>query len=112
MPLAEVNNKLRLQKAHSERREDVKITPDSCFYFYQAKSGEPIYLHPLCLQMLQADGPLPLLIRDLSILETESAADKPVPEFLGHLPPAASHCLIEIDLTQLVAKETLKKFAP
>lgn len=49
VPLSQVNAKLKLKKAHSERKTDVKISPESCFYFYQASTGEAIYLHPLCL---------------------------------------------------------------
>lgn len=53
--LAEINNKLTLKKAHSEKRDDVEINQQSCFFFYQALSGECIFLHPLCLQILESD---------------------------------------------------------
>jgi len=33
------------------------------------------------------------------------------PDFLGHLPPAASFCLVEINMAGFVAPKTLAKFA-
>jgi len=32
------------------------------------------------------------------------------PDFLGHLPPAASFCFVEINMTNLVSPKTLAKF--
>jgi len=47
--ISELNQKLKLKKTHSEKKDDIEINSQTCFYFYQAVSGEPIFLHPLCL---------------------------------------------------------------
>jgi hypothetical protein len=62
VPLSDINKKQKLKSVHKNLKDDIKITQDNCFYFYQARSGEAIYLHPLCLKILEADGPLPVLI--------------------------------------------------
>lgn len=60
--LADINKKQKLKSVHKNLKDDIKTTKENCFYFYQARSGEAIYLHPLCLQILEADGPLPVSI--------------------------------------------------
>ena len=40
VPLSEINNKISLKKTHSEKKDDIEINQDSCFYFYQASSGD------------------------------------------------------------------------
>jgi len=37
------------QIAFSQKKAEIDETDDSCFYFYQAVSGENIFLHPLNL---------------------------------------------------------------
>ena len=41
-----------------EKRAEVEETDDSCFYYYQATSGENIFLHPLNLQIIQYEREL------------------------------------------------------
>lgn len=109
--LAELNNKLTLKKSHSEKKEDLEINNKNCFFFYQALSGEPIYLHPLCMQILESEkgAQLPLTIEEYTVLETEvNPADWP--EFLGHLPPASAPTMVEISMEDLVHSSTLKQF--
>lgn len=48
VPLADINKKQKLKSVHKNLKDDIKITQENCFYFYQAQSGEAIYLHPLC----------------------------------------------------------------
>jgi hypothetical protein len=37
------------QKAlFKKKKKEVKLNENNCFYFYQATSGENIFVHPLC----------------------------------------------------------------
>ena len=49
----QMNKMKQLQKKHSTREAVIAETSDTCFYFYQALSGENLFLHPLCLDIIQ-----------------------------------------------------------
>jgi hypothetical protein len=44
------------QKAlFKKKKKEIKQNSENCFYFYQATSGENIFLHPLCFNILAHD---------------------------------------------------------
>lgn len=96
MSLAEQNNKAELKKQMNKSKDEVLVSEENCFYFYQVL-GECIFLHPLCMSMLVKEHKtLPLTIQAERILESESPSSWP--DFLGHLPPASSPQLVEISM--------------
>lgn len=105
------------------------MSPSNCFFFYQVPNGEAIYLHPLCLKMLQFESSskseqlptepnackaslarLPLRLENVNILEIES--DVAPPDWLSHLPRAAAYALVEIEMAPFVSTKTYEKFLP
>ena len=50
-----LNKMKELSKRHSQKKAVIEENSETCFYFYQAVSGENLFLHPLCLEILQHD---------------------------------------------------------
>ena len=111
---------------------------DTCFYYYQVVNGENLYLHPLCLEILlkdrqlvrekQANDPtntlaeedveLPPLISGKVVEMTAGGMSMEGHardcDFLGHLPPAASYQLVELDMSTsqpAASEEALASFS-
>ena len=97
--------------------EPVSGQPRQVFYFYQSSDGQPIYLHALNVQMLVKEfGALencPPVI-EAEILEKEgavmSAQMRDRLRYLKHLPVSTNFEVAELDLSNLVSKETLIVF--
>lgn len=91
--------------------------PRQVFYFYQCSDGQPIFLHALNVQMLvkqfgslencpetiQAE-----ILEKESTVMTEELRDRL--RYMRHLPVASSFEVAELDITQLVSKNTLQCF--
>ena len=91
--------------------------PRQVFYFYQSSDGQPIFLHALNVQMLVKQfGALencPINIQG-SILEKEGAVMseqlRDRLRYLKHLPITTNFEVAELDLSDLVDKETFEIF--
>jgi len=49
----QMNKIKQLVKKNSTREAIIAETSDTCFYLYQAINGENLFLHPLCMDILQ-----------------------------------------------------------
>jgi len=91
--------------------------PKQTFYFYQASDGQQIFLHALNVQMLVAEfGSFECCPPTLSatILEKDSTTMtldwRNRLRYLRHLPVSSVFEVAELDINDLVGKETLVKF--
>ena len=138
----QLNKAKSLRKQQTTREARIAENSDTCFYFYQVVNGENLYLHPLCLQILnyelklnqekkassneESKGgnseeellELPPLIKG-KVIEMQAGGlningHTTDCEFLGHLPPAASYQLVEIDLATsapAVSQQAIQNFS-
>jgi hypothetical protein len=87
---------------------------DDFFFFYQAASGEPVYLNALMSKMLlhqaqQDPLRLPQSV-NCKLQEVDSFdRDEKTPRVFSHLPAGAHYCCVEGILSEL-SKETLRTF--
>ena len=89
----------------------------SSYYFYQAASGANVFLHPLDIRILLAHfGSYASFPDNISAVIThvsESTVDDDLRrrcKYLGHLPEGADAVFLELDLENVVGKESLKPF--
>lgn len=89
----------------------------STYYFYQAASGKPIFLHPLDIRALlsnfQSYSAFPELITLRVEAYTEGSVDSDLRrrcKYLAHLPESADVVFVEADLTGLVSDDILQSF--
>jgi len=91
---------------------------ESIYYLYQSNDGQDIYLHPLCMKILDKEfkegNNLPSLLESNIIeLETFEVTKKSRHLFkvLNMVTLTSSITFAEIDLTNIVSKSTLSEFA-
>jgi hypothetical protein len=89
----------------------------SSYYFYQAASGTNIFLHPLDIRILLAHfGNYAAFPNDISAMIThvsETTVDDDLRrrcKYLAHIPEGADTVFLELDLENVVGKESLKPF--
>jgi len=96
------------------RPEKVVDLPDDFYYFYQASDAQQLFLHPLDFQiLLQQYGSFEKLpdtieakiieLEDMS--QTEGITKRY--RFLNHLPLSSQFLFVEVDMRQLVSKESI-----
>ena len=97
--------------------ESNKNTPKSTFYFYQDANGQLLFLHALNIQMLMQEygsfenSPHTIMARILekdSSTMTSELRDRL--RYLRHLPVSSTFDVAELDLSNLVSKNTLLIF--
>ena len=49
----QMNKIKQLKKRHSTKENIIAENEDTCFYFYQDARGENLFLHPLCMEIIQ-----------------------------------------------------------
>jgi len=117
-----MNKQRALRKQHGVKENIIAENSDTCFYYYQVVNGENLFLHPLCLDILLKDRQLACETQANESAATAKEIVELPPfisgkvvemtaggqnwqgharqcEFLGHLPPAASYQLVELDLS-------------
>jgi len=89
----------------------------SSYYFYQAASGANVFLHPLDIRILLAHfGNYASFPNEISAVIThasESTVDDDLRrrcKYLAYLPKGADVVFLELDLENVVGKESLKPF--
>lgn len=89
----------------------------STYYFYQAASGSPVFLHPLDIRILLSHfGSYANFPRDIEVkveARNEGTVDDDLRKrckYLAHLPEAADVTFVEADLTSVVGKDTIAAF--
>ncbi|KAI8335559.1 hypothetical protein BC941DRAFT_430640 [Chlamydoabsidia padenii] len=92
-------------------------SPTTEFYFYQAKDGQHIYLHPLDIRILKYEYgdyqnfPPVLQVKTRGVEETTLTEDiRHRCKYIGHLPLACDVTFIEVDIKPLVSKQTFNHF--
>ncbi|KAK4051872.1 hypothetical protein OIV83_002577 [Microbotryomycetes sp. JL201] len=92
--------------------------PDSSYYFYQAASGQNIFLHPLDIKILKAHFGTYEGMPDVIEVSVEGADEGTVTEelrkrcrWLSHLPTACDVVFVEADLSRVVPKSALDAYA-
>ncbi|KAM0788359.1 hypothetical protein ACM66B_001499 [Microbotryomycetes sp. NB124-2] len=92
--------------------------PDSSYYFYQAASGQNIFLHPLDIKILKAHFGTYEGMPDVIEVVVEGADEGTVTEelrkrcrWLSHLPTACDVVFVEADLSRVVPKSALDAYA-
>ena len=131
--LKQLNKSKSIRKQNSVKETIIAENSETCFYFYQVVNGENLFLDPLCLEMLNHERCQRLESQFLNsnaaatetATNTEEIIDLPrlitgkVVEmksggmninghaqdcdFLGHLPPASSYILVELDMSTTLA---------
>ena len=87
---------------------------DDFFYFYQASTGENLFLHPLCAKLFHHEynkkfGEYPLRITskieeiEHDILDMESAHKRM--KYLSFMPDMTPFALVELDMLKLVNED-------
>lgn len=100
------------------QRRNVNPPPSaSSYYFYQAASGLPIFLHPLDIKILSSHFGNYAAFPDNITVRVESAAETTVDDdlrkrckYLSHLPEGADVVFVETDLEGVVGHDGLKNF--
>ncbi|KAI9309191.1 hypothetical protein BJ944DRAFT_194635 [Cunninghamella echinulata] len=102
-----------LHQQHQQHQQHQLKVPTTEYYFYQAKDGQHIYLHPLDIKILKhefgdyQDFPESLTVKSTCIQETSLTEDvRKKFKYLGHLPLSCEITFIEIDVKPLVSKDT------
>jgi len=112
-----VETEVTAEDLEIEHTKTVAQEPRQTFYFYQSSDGQPIFLHALNVQMLVAEfGSLEVCPPSITatILEkdtatmTEELRDRL--RYLRHLPVASSFEVTEMDIKDVLSKETLASF--
>jgi hypothetical protein len=89
----------------------------SAYYFYQAASGLPIFLHPLDIRILSSYFGAYAAFPDCIAVRVEAASEGSVDadlrrrcKYLSHIPEGADVVFIEADLEGVVGAEGLRAF--
>jgi E3 ubiquitin-protein ligase RNF10 len=89
----------------------------SAYYFYQAASGLPIFLHPLDIRILSSHFGAYPAFPDCIAVRVEAASEGSVDadlrrrcKYLSHIPEGANVVFIEADLGSVVGAEGLRAF--
>lgn len=91
---------------------------DVAYYFYQAATGQPIFLSPLDIKVLKSHyGTYQAMPNDIEVV-VEGADEGSMNDelrrrckWLGHLPVASDVVFIEADLTSVVPRKALEPYA-
>ena len=112
-----VHNKKLSIKKDQNKCEEMEENSTDFFYFYQSSTGENLFLHPLCLKILQHEylSSLPSQIEACVLEVNHGIADQEDPDFakfkdLSHLPDGASYGFVEIDTSPLVSDHVYRDF--
>jgi len=89
-----------------------------CFFFYQVRDGQMLFLHPLCSKILLSEfgsyDTVPLSLEG-TILEleelTQTEKTRKRYKALSHLPLTSIFQFVEIDLSEIASPKTLKIFS-
>ncbi|GAA6061557.1 hypothetical protein JCM10212_001089 [Sporobolomyces blumeae] len=91
---------------------------DPAFYFYQASSGQPIFLQPLDIRILKSHFGTYQAMPDSIEVVVEGADEGSMNEelrrrckWLAHLPISSDVVFIEADLSKVVSKKSLEPYA-
>ncbi|GAA5877673.1 hypothetical protein JCM16303_000200 [Sporobolomyces ruberrimus] len=91
---------------------------DPAFYFYQAASGQPIFLQPLDIRILKSHFGTYQAMPDTIEVVVEGADEGSMNEelrrrckWLAHLPISSDVVFIESDLSRVVSKKTLEPYS-
>ena len=89
----------------------------SAYYFYQAASGLPIFLHPLDIKILSSHFGAYAAFPDCIAVRVEAASEGSVDtdlrrrcKYLSHIPEGADVVFVEADLEGVVGAEGLRAF--
>ncbi|KAK4692822.1 hypothetical protein P7C70_g9050, partial [Phenoliferia sp. Uapishka_3] len=104
------------------QRKNVNPPPpldqDSAYFFYQAASGQRIFLHPLDIRILKSHFGTYEGMPDTIEVSVEGADEGTMNEelrrrcrWLSHLPTAADVVFIEADLSKICSRESLEPYA-
>ncbi|SGZ16830.1 BQ5605_C020g09071 [Microbotryum silenes-dioicae] len=104
------------------QRKNVNPAPaldaDSTYYFYQAASGQNIYLHPLDIKILKSHFGTYQGMPDVISVKVEGADEGSMNDdlrrrcrWLAHLPTSCDVVFIEADLTSVVPGSSLEPFS-
>lgn len=105
---------------HQRHRRNVNppAPNDATYLFYQAASGQHIYLHPLDIKILKSHfetySAFPLAIRIRVEGTEEGSMNEDLRKrcrYLAHLPEACDLTFVEADLSSFVSQSTLSQYA-
>eukprot|EP00347_Sterkiella_histriomuscorum_P022185 403331374 len=114
-----VHNKKQTLKSKQGVADELEENSSDFYYFYQSSTGENVFLHPLCLNVLQQEykesDSYPNQIEAQVLEINNSIADIDDPEFYKqpvyhHLPDGAPYSLVEVDLSNLVSDQVYRQF--
>ncbi|KAG1142068.1 hypothetical protein G6F37_005211 [Rhizopus arrhizus] len=101
----------------NKKQSKTQSNTSNDFYFYQAKEGQHVYLHPLDIRILKHEfGNYDRFPRQLQVQVTniqESTLDEDLRKkckYLSHLPLACDVTFLEINIKDIVSPETLQVF--
>lgn len=105
-------------RAKPRRNVNPPAPSEAMYYFYQASSGQQIYLHPLDIRILKSHFGNYSSFPDTITLPVEGHEDSTMTDelrrkcrYLGHLPTACDVVFVETKLDSLVGAKGLEPFA-
>ncbi|PFH52336.1 hypothetical protein AMATHDRAFT_140553 [Amanita thiersii Skay4041] len=113
------SNSLPGPRSVPRQRKNLNPPPPSTstYYFYQADSGLPIFLHPLDIKILLSNFNSYSAFPDNILIRIEAYSEGTVNDdlrkrckYLAHMPEGADVVFIEADLQGVVGEEGLKNF--
>ncbi|CAO3589356.1 unnamed protein product [Absidia cylindrospora] len=114
---AEQEGKSQQKQQQQQQQQLNRQNHTTEFYFYQAKDGQQIYLHPLDIRILKYEYgdyqhfPPLLQVKAMGIEETTLTEDvRHRFRYIGHLPLSCDVTFIEIDIKPLVSRQTMNHF--
>ncbi|KAI8973948.1 hypothetical protein BDB01DRAFT_419314 [Pilobolus umbonatus] len=109
--------KSSVAKQSTSHSHENSYTPND-YYFYQAKDGQHVYLHPLDIRILKHEYgsydhfPPSIFVQVTNVQESTVDEDlRKKFKYLGHLPIACDVTFLEINVKELVSAETVKHFS-
>jgi hypothetical protein len=107
----------QIRNGPRQRRNVNPPAPVSDYYYYQAASGLPLFLHPLDIRILLSHYSRYSAFPDTITVKVEASAEGSVNDdlrkrckYLGHFPEGADVVFVEADLSGVVGTEGLKSF--
>ncbi|CEP17430.1 hypothetical protein [Parasitella parasitica] len=103
--------------ANNHHHNNNSNMPAADFYFYQAIDGQHVYLHPLDIRILKHEFgdydqfPHQLQVQVTNVQESTLTEDlRKKCKYLGHLPLACDVTFMEINVKDIVSRETIQVY--
>ncbi|CDW89218.1 zinc c3hc4 type family protein [Stylonychia lemnae] len=114
-----IHNKKQTLKNKLSQPDEIEENDQDFYYFYQSSTGENLFLHPLCYNILYQSyekyDDFPKQIEAQVLEVNQGIADQDDPDFkkyqdLNHLPDGSPYGFVEVDMSSLVSESIYREF--